>query len=270
MNRPSTVINSLLLLCWLLVGAGRLYSNPLGSDPLDRDQSTVETNSLIERYSPSNRPAADLIHTLQPLFESDSLFTTDGRTILIKAPQPSLAEILELLPALDHPIRQLLVEISSAPSTETDGRYATQPRGNHQYIIQEGETLRLSSETASSDLTIWQRIDQDQRLLVARTELPNERKASGGEATMLTLTINTTLNRAYISLERSEANNGHQRQLQQTRSGRLNEWLQFGEATAEYHASKAVTVSTVQRHHGLSPLYLRISIVDPLEQSSPH
>ncbi len=134
------------------------------------DTPAADSADKTESYRPTHRPARPLIDTLTPLFGDNVAFSTDDRTILVRGPAPTLAEIAELLPKLDHPPRRYRVEFSPGPPA-AGGRgstraYSTEPRRLQQlaYTVLEGAPLTLVQEEHTQTLEggafpVWARVD---------------------------------------------------------------------------------------------------------------
>ena len=62
----------------------------------------------------TSQPAQSLLPMIEPLYRNQAKLTARNNSLIVKAPEPIIQEIAELLQQLDKPLRNLLIEVSSA------------------------------------------------------------------------------------------------------------------------------------------------------------
>ena len=62
----------------------------------------------------THQPAHDLLPMIEPLYRNQAKLTARNNSLIVKAPEPVIQEISELLKQLDKPLQNLLIEVSSA------------------------------------------------------------------------------------------------------------------------------------------------------------
>lgn len=62
----------------------------------------------------TNQPAQALIPTIMPLYADQAKISAKNNSLIVKAPEPVIREIEQLLKKLDKPLHNLLIEVSSS------------------------------------------------------------------------------------------------------------------------------------------------------------
>lgn len=203
----------LLGLLLLLIPTGTIstaYAETTDRNALTSDQDQEQQTQI---YQPAYRSPQQLIDSIKPLYGEQLRLSTDGKVVLFNAPQPVVSEIQELLPTLDHPPRQLQVELSSTDQHEqTSKSYGTSKRYlPQQFVITEGEPLTLlqqrQGQTVSGSLW-WHEVNS----------IPTQQA-------YLQITATVIGQQVAIDLTQQTLNNDRLARYDNRITGKLDEWI---------------------------------------------
>jgi hypothetical protein len=205
---------------------------------------------VTELYSPSHKTAQVLIAGLQPIYGEDAKISAQQQHIIVRAEQPVVAQILELLMMLDQPPKQFFVELSHQIPRQNDRHYSTQGRSTQQntFSISENSPLIIAREQQQQQLSglgvLWVSID------TARTN-----------SDYLQLTVESAADTVYIDYHWQTIKHGQAFNQKNRISGPQGEWLLITAVPADDKREK--NWSTRPRDND-APIYIRVYPAQPV------
>lgn len=200
-----------------------------------------QAETAVEIYQPSHKSAASLIKTIRPLYEPQAKVSTDGRQLIIKAEQPVIDEITELLLKLDHPTKLFRVEISSHADKIGSKTISTKKHSSIQQIftVSENSTLTLSkAQTTSQVSSPWVQI----------TTMPVDQE-------FVELNVQSTDATAYVNFTLQRIRNGRQSLISNQINGAFSEWMAITNAEPEQDNIRRWNTS----NSDIEKLYIKVS-----------
>ena len=207
--------------------------------------ASLQASTVTDIYRPNHKLAAELIQTLQPIYQQQARLATEGQQIIIRGEQTVVDQIQELLLQLDHPPRVFRLEISNTVEQANVTTYATQSRSlnRNSFTITENAPLVLVEERLGQQLNAvgpwWVSVER----------LPVDKEA-------LTVTLQAAQDTVYVDLALQTLSNGLQRVSSQQISGPLDQWLPVGTATAAADDSNRTTWST--QRSSIQALFIKV------------
>jgi hypothetical protein len=192
---------------------------PALADDFDR-----QSNLVTDIYQPSSVSPEKLKSILMPLYSGDSIFSSDNRQLIIRAPQPTLNEIQSLLLQLDHPARTFKVQFSHRNEDEPQlRRYSTEPRSNYlqNFSMLENSSLIVVDEHEDQEVSevspFWFRVNH----------IPTKGR-------YLNLEMQTAGDFVYLSINRRMLEYGKLQEVNQQINGPIGQWLRLSEVDGYY------------------------------------
>ena len=212
--------------------------------PSRADPVTTDAKTTTDSYRPTYRSARQLIDTIQPLFAKKVRFSSDGAAVLFSCGDPAIsAQIAELLPKLDHPLRLYQIELSSQPQAAGTRTYSTDNGSLRQqtFTLTEGSSLTLLNETHAQTVTSlhprWRQV----------TTIPIR-----GE--YLQLKVQGADRRVYVSVQMQALDNGSESSIDTTVSGEIGHWIHLS-GPAQPENTRVTTTASRQPQ----ALYVKVS-----------
>ena len=110
------------------------------------------SQSLIKVF-PTQQPAQALVPLIAPLFPGQAKIIAKNNSLIVRASQPVINEIAQLLQELDKPLRNLLIEVSSSDNNNSNVQHNSL---SGRIKISDNATIsNRSPKTKPSGMTIY-------------------------------------------------------------------------------------------------------------------
>lgn len=175
---------------------------------------SVYADMATELYQPSYKTAEVLIAALEPIYEDEARFSTDGQKIIIRASQAVIDQVLELVQQLDHRPKQFKLEVSSTPTQTAGKSFSTKSRSlsHNTFSLVENVPLTVVKEQQSRQPSaigpLWIRMENE-----------------ASEQEYLQLKIHSAGDQIYVDFEWKSSINGRYNLMSNRITGSLHEWL---------------------------------------------